>query len=371
MNILIVTLAMTSVGQGTFYNTQDVGLGRALAESGHTIDIYNFVGQEEQEVFLSDKLHIHYLRSRSLGKHSLHTYSFITSDADAVICFSDNQIGFKRLKKRCDCVGVRCYPYVGVLGSHSVSRIKRAVTDRIASNRKYYRTMPVFAKTPQVKAELEAIGAKNVTLAPVGLDKELLHKDYAKSSKAELRQQLGLPVQGKVILYLARMTQEKRPLEMLDIFSELYENDRDCHLVAIGKGDLQDTFKERIQIKNLISGVTYLEQVPNSDIWKYFCASDVMVNLNTEEIFGMAILEAMYYGCPVVARRAPGPDYLIENGTDGVLCGDDEAIKASVEQLLERTDERALLAKNAHAKTAAYFLWNQSADIILKQIQGA
>ena len=33
----------------------------------------------------------------------------------------------------------------------------------------------------------------------------------------------------------------------------------------------------------------------------------------------MSLLEAMYAGCPPVARHAPGPDLIIEPGTSGYL----------------------------------------------------
>lgn len=36
----------------------------------------------------------------------------------------------------------------------------------------------------------------------------------------------------------------------------------------------------------------------------------------------MAILEAMYYGCKVVAWDAPGPNLIIENGKSGWLVRD-------------------------------------------------
>lgn len=368
MNIVIVTLAVTTVGQGAFYNAQDIGLGRALNKCGHKVDIYDFVKENAQEVLLSEQLCVHYVKCRSIGTHSLHSCDFITKSTDAVICFSDNQIGFGRLKKRCDMAGVPCYPYIGVLGSHSDNRLKRMVMNLLASNNRYYRNMPVFAKTPQVKGELEACGVTNVTLVPVGLDETQLCQDYDKTSQKELRNRLKLPKDARIILYLARLTPEKRPLEMLSIFADIYGQDTTAHLVVIGKGELQDAFIKKMEEAKLQKAVTYLEMVPNAKVWQYFRASDVMVNLNTGEIFGMAILEAMYYGCPVVARRAPGPKLLIDSRTDGILCDNDDEIITQIEQLFVNQELSNSIKEQAHNKIVAKYLWRNSARLIERQI---
>jgi 1,2-diacylglycerol 3-alpha-glucosyltransferase len=89
-----------------------------------------------------------------------------------------------------------------------------------------------------------------------------------------------------------------------------------------------------------------------------------MVNLNTEEIFGMAILEAMYYGCPVAARHAPGPDYIIEDGVDGLLGAEDEEVMAAVERVTEQDRFHDAIARNARAKVRDRFLWDSTAKII-------
>jgi 1,2-diacylglycerol 3-alpha-glucosyltransferase len=150
LKILIVTLAMTSVGQGRFYNRQDIGLARALARQGHNVSVYNFVKEPVREApGISENPRVYYLKSRAIGQHSLHAYPFITLDADAVICFSDNQLGFGRLLRRCGRVGVPCLPYVGVLGSHSASPLKKAVVDLVISNDRYYKKRTVLAKTRQ------------------------------------------------------------------------------------------------------------------------------------------------------------------------------------------------------------------------------
>ena len=71
----------------------------------------------------------------------------------------------------------------------------------------------------------------------------------------------------------------------------------------------------------------------------------------------MGILEAMYYGCKVVAWHAPGPDFIIEEGKSGYLVASEaEAMKAIV--------EGADTGEAAHRRIIQKFTWNNTADII-------
>lgn len=53
--------------------------------------------------------------------------------------------------------------------------------------------------------------------------------------------------------------------------------------------------------------VKIIDRVPYEEMWKIYVMSDYFVNLNRGEIFGMAIMEAVYYETSVAAIAAPGP----------------------------------------------------------------
>lgn len=370
MKIQIIALGMTDQSHRKFYNTQDMGLGRALAEMGHTVDMYSFIkgDTDETEVF-SERLSMHYLHCKSFGFHSLHACDFITADVDGVICFSDNQMNFKRVVKRCREQGVVCLPYVGALDSHNANTFKKAVLDLFASNMKFYREMTVLAKTPNVKKQMEAMQVQDIVVTPCCLDLAAVQQDYEKSDVTALRREINLEPEHKVILYLARLIDEKHPLEMLDIFYELYKKDKSYRMISIGKGELKEAFEQKIRQLGLEDVIYRIESIPNNQVWKYYCMSDVMVNLNRVEIFGMAILEAMYYGCPVVARRAPGPEYILTDQKDGVLCDNSEQVVAGIEQLCGDTFWRTQIIGAAKERIMKDFVWQSTAQMMLDIIE--
>lgn len=71
-----------------------------------------------------------------------------------------------------------------------------------------------------------------------------------------------------------------------------------------------------------------------------------------EEGFGLAIVEAMAAGVPVVASDAGGPGEIIEHGKSGLLIqpGDKEALEQSLRRLLKEADSRRQLAEQGRRR---------------------
>ena len=102
-----------------------------------------------------------------------------------------------------------------------------------------------------------------------------------------------------------------------------------------------------------------IPQLPNESVHVYYHACDAFVNLNDQEIFGMSLLEAMFAGCPPVARHAPGPDLIIEDGISGWLCPTVPALAEALERITPEMGAAAQRRINEH------FLWQNSAELAL------
>ncbi len=85
-------------------------------------------------------------------------------------------------------------------------------------------------------------------------------------------------------------------------------------------------------------------------------ASDVVVHPSHAESFGLAVLEAMAAGKPVVAAATDGPRLLIEDGVSGVLVepGNVEELTSALVRLLDDRAARASLGAEA-ARAAEHF----------------
>ncbi len=365
MKLAVISLNTEQKNLSRFYNSQAEGMAKALAAMGHDVSVYHLIPDLDKDVEKVRKGAIWavYLKCRHLGKHAFADTKMLDKDVECYITASDNYLFLGRFYGWCRKNNILCLPYIGVVRSNNASAWKRKIVDFFCNNVKYYKRIPTVVKTPALADALRAQGAKNIDTVPVGLDKTLLKEDYFNYSVEKLKENYGFSGSDKVILFVGRMTAEKQPLKMIDMFREVYRQDGRFRLVMVGQGELSGAVRERIAQTNLAQRVTVYDKIPNDRMWELYRLSACYVNLNTHEIFGMAILEAMYYECTVIALDAPGPALIIENDVSGYLCADETKI---LETILSGANEQ--MGKAAKRRVTDNFMWEKSAQSILEII---
>ena len=362
MKLGILCTMINGFGRKGFYNTQEIGLGRALARKGHTVTIYKCLKQtentKEETIELERGLTIRYLPIKGLGAHGyLHT-EVLEKDMDGLLCFSDNQVFLPHIYRFCKRNGIRFVPYVGTAHSlHSGLHAKLMDAWFAAGTVKIFRSNPVIAKTEGAKQELEALGVKDITVAPVGLDVAVLKHDHKDCDRAELRRKFGFEADAVVLCNVARLEPEKRPLELIEIFLRIRDKKK-FRLVIVGEGPMRQALDEKIAAYGLADEVKVLNRVPYEQMWEIYAMSDYFVNLNQGEIFGMAIMEAVYYETSVAACMAPGPSVTLKDMEGHRLCTDDRQIE---DWLTGEYPSAETLAESSK-KMAHDFSWDRCAD---------
>lgn len=359
MRIGILVTSMGNFGQKGFYNAQEIGLARAMDDLADAVKVYKLVPLEDtartEPIEGCRNAVITFIPAKGFGINGILDTAVLDTNLDALVYFSDTQFSLPRVYRWTRENGVRFLPYIGVLESHSTSRVKKLIVDTLfGRNLRIYRKCRCLVKTPTVGEALRARGVKEVTVTPVGLDLSLMHRDYADSDPAVLKEKYGFDRNDRVILFIGRMIQEKQPLRMIDIFAELAAADADCRLLMVGTGELREAVCEAVKKYGLEDRVKLVDRIPNSQIWELYRLSDAFVNLNQQEIFGMAILEAMYYGCKVVAWHAPGPDLILESGVSGWLV---DSNAQAVRKILDPAD----MSQASHQRITANFTWRNTA----------
>lgn len=367
MKIGILITSISNFGQKGFYNSQEIGLAKALAQKYDKIEVYKLVLLDQKRY--SEKIEncnnatIHFIPSKNWGINGVIDVSVLDSSLNAIIHFSDTQFSVSTVYKWCSLHNVQYIPYIGVVKSHSVYKAKRIVTNLVFKrNLEIYRKSSCCVKTPTVQNELQKLGVHNTVLAPVALDRDLLKYDYEKESIVTLKNKHDYQENDKVLLFVGRLITEKQPIKMIEIFSEISKIDHNYKLMIVGSGMLKDEVKAKIKELDVTDKVRMVEQIPNSDIWELYTLAEAFINLNQQEIFGMAILEAMYYGCKVVAWEAPGPNFIIEEGVSGYIVN-------SVDQVIDRVFNTNQFKCAAHNRISEHFVWERTAEKISSVIR--
>lgn len=322
MNIAIVVPIVGNFGRKGFYHSQEIGLGKEIAKNGHNVTIYKCVPLKSMKKMMIEnhgEITIKYIPTKSIGPHGLLKPSLIEKESDIVFVFSDTQLVIKRLYSYCKKNNIKFIPYVGI--AHSFQRnFKSKIMDAIfkLTTLKVYKRETVIAKTEDARQELISMGVKKCIVAPVGLDFESLKNDFEKYNRIKLRQKWGFTEDDIIISFVARLQSEKRPIELVDIFNKVTLKNK--KLLIIGDGVLKKQLEDKIIDEKLESKVVVIPQVRYEEMWEVHYISDYFLNLREDEIFGMAIMEAVYYKSKVIAISSPGANTILNDMESHTIC---------------------------------------------------
>lgn len=347
------------------YNSQEVGLARAYEKLGHDITIFYCVYPNDNKVGttveISKNIRKCYLSTKSFGHHALIKPKTLDKyELDLLHIQGDNLLKVPEMVRYCKKRKLPCYCYVGRIDSEKTGRIHHFLADiMVQRNISVYKRNKVFTKTPSVKKQLDPSNKRNnIKVASVGLDLSIIPE--ISDTKDVIRKKLNLSDRKIIITCVCGLRDGKRPYDIFDLAKQL---DQSNYIVFIGGWDqaTEDAFRLRIKKEKLEDKIRYINQIPNTEIHNYYVASDYVINFNPNEIFGMAILEAMYQKCTVVARRAPGPNYIIQDKISGYLVD-------TIEEMVEVINTRNYLGDEAKERIIEKFNWLSTAKLILKEM---
>jgi len=125
---------------------------------------------------------------------------------------------------------------------------------------------------------------------------------------------------------------------MMAIYAELARLIPDLHVILLGEGARLAQYREQLSALGLSDRFHLPGPVP--DVGDYFEALDLCVHAVEEETFGLAVLEAMAKGLPVVAAATGGLTETVEDGVSGFLCRDGREMAERVLQLAAAPEDR-------------------------------
>jgi glycosyltransferase involved in cell wall biosynthesis len=201
----------------------------------------------------------------------------------------------------------------------------------------------VLAPSDFVARRLQAQGVRRpVEVLPTGIDLDR----FRPGDRSAARRALGLDAGDRLLLYVGRLDREKNLEFLLDAMSRV--RIPRVRLLLVGRGTQAGALRRAAAVRGLGDRVALLGGSPPDGLPAYYRAADAFVFASTTETQGLAVLEAMACGLPVVAVRASGIEEVVAEGVSGLLVPEDAAaFSAAAGQVLTDADLAAKLALGA------------------------
>jgi glycosyltransferase involved in cell wall biosynthesis len=173
--------------------------------------------------------------------------------------------------------------------------------------------------------------------------------DLPSGPSGETRASRTLPQGRQVILFLSRFDRKKGIDLLFEAFARVRQQCPNALLVLAGSGDREWVARLRQDAARLdIAGhVVWAGFLSGDDKWAALRAADVFVLPSYSENFGIAVLEALACGCPVVLSDQVGIHREIAHAGAGIVtpCRVDE-LAAALLEVLGDANLRARLCQN-------------------------
>ena len=208
-----------------------------------------------------------------------------------------------------------------------------------------------------------------IALVPCGVDLSR----FRPLGRAAARSELGLNGH-RMLLYVGRI-EALKGVDLLIRTASHMETDDGLQVLVIGadadgSGEVA-RLRQMAQELNVGDAVEFLGRVPQERLAWYYSAADVCVVPSFYESFGLAALESMACGTPVVASRVGGLPTIIQHGRTGYLkswrCP--EAFAHSLEIILANRSLQDSMGRAARRR-AESLSWDEVAGRLLTLYQG-
>ena len=189
------------------------------------------------------------------------------------------------------------------------------------------RLLPVSRYLEQLALDLGLPpGKATIIHGPVGIDLKSLNQNEMRLSSWEKY--------DKCLLWIGNLTPPKRLDTILRAMAKVVRTHSDCHLIVAGDGELRASLERLAEELSIKTHVHFQGAVPHPQILQMLGSADLLVHCSENEGLGLAIVEAMGAGLPVVASGVGGVPELVSEGTTGFMLWPDD-VDGYAEKILE------------------------------------
>ncbi len=210
----------------------------------------------------------------------------------------------------------------------------------------------------------ETVGGFGVPEERVEVIPNFIDTEVWRPGKEPCHRSALAPGGEKIVMHVSNFRGVKRVEDVIRIFGKVVD-EVPARLVMVGDGPERPVAAELAERLGLADRVLFLGKHASVD--ELLACADVFLLPSENESFGLAALEAMASGAPVVASRAGGLPEVVEDGESGFLhdVGDVDGMAASAVRILSDEAVHARVAEAGRARAVERF----SADAVVPRYE--
>lgn len=193
------------------------------------------------------------------------------------------------------------------MGRQVVSTISRYLSRRVDS---------IIAPTSKVSEMLTNYGIKTpIHIIPTGIPLEKFRQKHKESKLSDLRNDLKIPTDHKVLLFLGRLAKEKNVEELIAYLDQSELNN--WTFIIVGGGPHRERLEELTSKSKNSTYIRFIGMINPIDVPLYYQLSDIFMSASTSETQGLTYIEALAASRPVLCRNDKSLDDVIVYGENG------------------------------------------------------
>lgn len=198
------------------------------------------------------------------------------------------------------------------------------------------------------------IDPDDVEVIPIGIPDVIVADDD--EVRRQFRARLNISQNAVVGVTLGRFVEQKGHRYLLEALSSLVKDFPELHLLWCGDGPLQSELKLIAQKRGLEERIVFAGML--NDVVPALVSADLMIHPSVEEPFGIAVLEGMRAGLPIVASQVGGIPEVVGDCAILVASRDAKSLAEGIIRVLTDESLRVSLAKRGRRRFEEHFSVN-------------
>lgn len=158
----------------------------------------------------------------------------------------------------------------------------------------------------------------------------------------------------KIMVHISNFRPVKRVLDVVEVFARV-RREMPARLLLVGDGPERSKVEQRCRRCDICDDITFVGNLARVE--EILTGADLFVLPSEIESFGLAALEAMACGVPVITTDVGGLPEVVRHGRDGLLfpVGDVDAMGAAATELLRDQERWSEMSKSARTRALEDF----------------